>query len=197
MYFVSPKAGEKYFLRLLLCHIPGAKCFADLLKLDDKPPADSFKQACIERGFLEDDKEWDRCLDEVKEKAFPPQLRSLFAIILEYNSPEKPAELWAKYLPWMMDDKLREVEKLGLPLDEAARARCANAALWDVEQLLRPQGLSVENFPGMPKPHRPVGPEVMSDYMRAEMCYDRDELRRKAADDLSRIFSITVPTLKV
>ena len=189
MYFVSPKAGEKYFLRLLLCHVPGAKGFADLLKLDGKPPASNFKQACIERGFLEDDKEWDRCLDEVKLTATSPQLRSLFAIILEYNSPEKPAELWAKYLPWMMDDKLYELRLLELPLDEAARSRCANAALWDLEQLLRPQGLSVENFSGMPKPHRPVGPEVMSDFMRAEMCYNREELLQKAEEDSPRVFT--------
>ena len=70
MFFVSPKAGEKYFLRLLLCHVTGAKSYADMLQLEGKPPAENFKQACIERGLLKDDKEWDRCLNEVKEKAF-------------------------------------------------------------------------------------------------------------------------------
>jgi hypothetical protein len=187
MYFVSPKAGEKYFLRLLLCHVKGAKSYADMLKLEGKPAASNFRQACIERGLLEDDMEWDRCLNEVKENAFAPQLRSLFAIILEYNAPERPAELWAKYLPWMMDDKLRAVEDMGLPLDEAARARCANAALWDVEQLLRPQGLSVGQFHGMPTLHRIVGPEVMSEFMRAELCYDREELQWKSVEDIARV----------
>ena len=188
MYFVSPKVGEKYYLRLLLCHVRGAKEWADLLDVDGVHYP-TYQEACIGRGLLEDDKEWDRCLDEVKLTVTSPQLRSLFAIILEYNSPEKPAELWAKYLPWMMDDKLYELRLLEQPLDEAARSRCANAALWDLEQLLRPQGLSVENFSGMPKPHRPVGPEVMSDFMRAEMCYNREELLRKAEEDSPRVFT--------
>jgi hypothetical protein len=30
MYFVNPREGERYYLRLLLCHVPGATTFVDL-----------------------------------------------------------------------------------------------------------------------------------------------------------------------
>jgi hypothetical protein len=185
MYFVSPKAGEKYYLRLLLCHVAGATSFEDLRTHAGITYA-SNKEACIARGFLEDDKEWDRCLWEVKDTAMPFQLRSLFAIILEYNHPEKPGDLWAKYLPSMMEDKVCQLRELGLPCDEAALARCANAALWDVEQLLRVQGLSMKDFAGMPIPLRPSGPEHMSEFRRAEVTYDRDALQEAADRDLRR-----------
>ncbi len=59
MYFVSPKAGEKYFLRLLLCHVKGAKDWDDLLNVDGVHYL-TYKEACIGRGLLEDDKEWDQ-----------------------------------------------------------------------------------------------------------------------------------------
>jgi hypothetical protein len=185
MYFVSPKAGEKYYLRLLLCHVRGAKDWDDLLKVDGVLYP-TYKEACIGRGLLEDDKEWDRCLDEVKEIAMPRQLRQLFAVILEYNHPERPGDLWRKYLYYMIQDKKHAESLQGLPFDDNAEARCANAALWDLEQLLRAQGLSVENFPGMPVPHRPVGPVAMSEYMRAEVCYDREKLNATAEVELAK-----------
>ena len=50
---IPPKAGDVFYLRILLSHIPGPKSFDDL-KLD---PDSSFKEACIDHGFLIDDKE--------------------------------------------------------------------------------------------------------------------------------------------
>jgi hypothetical protein len=34
MYFVNPREGERYYLRLLLCHVPGATTYNDLKTLD-------------------------------------------------------------------------------------------------------------------------------------------------------------------
>jgi hypothetical protein len=189
MYFVSPRAGEKYYLRLLLCHVRGAKEWKDLLtvKVDGEDKVfDTYKEACIAHGFLEDDREWHRCLGEAAHHARAWQLRHLFAVILEYNQPERPGALWEAFLPAMMDDKVHALHEAGLICDEAALARCANAALWDVEVLLRAQGRHVTDYAGMPVPHEPVGPEVMSDVMRAELAYDREVLQADAARDLEK-----------
>eukprot|EP00775_Hariotina_reticulata_P000896 gene896-1219_t len=35
MYFVQPTAGERYYLRMLLCHVPGAKGFEHLRTVND------------------------------------------------------------------------------------------------------------------------------------------------------------------
>lgn len=61
MYSVNPKDIEKYFLRLLLCHVPGANCFADLC-MHDSIQYDTFNEACIVRNLLEDDGECLKCL---------------------------------------------------------------------------------------------------------------------------------------
>ena len=147
---------------------------------------ETYKEACIAHGFLEDDQEWHRCLMEARHDAYAWQLRHLFAVILEYNQPERPGALWAAFLPDMMADKVHALEKAGLPCDEAAVARCANAALWDVELILRAQGRHVADYAGMPTPYQPSEPAMMSDVMRAELCYDRDVLREEAARNLEK-----------
>jgi len=62
MYFVQPSEGERYFLRLLLHHMPGATSFEDLActnrHLQHPTQHVSFKKACQQRGLLQDDAEW-------------------------------------------------------------------------------------------------------------------------------------------
>ncbi|PIA65100.1 hypothetical protein AQUCO_00100527v1 [Aquilegia coerulea] len=52
MYFSNPNFGERFYLRLLLTVVKGPSSFESLYK------------ACIARGLLEDDNEWDKCLEE-------------------------------------------------------------------------------------------------------------------------------------
>jgi hypothetical protein len=68
MYFVPPSDQEKYCLRTLLHHVPGATSFEDLrTTLDDAGNStlhDTFRAACLARGLLQDDGEWASCLQE-------------------------------------------------------------------------------------------------------------------------------------
>ena len=54
MYSISPTDPEKFYLRSLLLHVPGATCYDDL-KMVDGLLVDSFREACIERHLLTDD----------------------------------------------------------------------------------------------------------------------------------------------
>jgi len=62
MYFVQPSEGERYFLRLLLHHVPKATSFEDLVctnrHLQHPTQHASFKEACQQSGLLQDDAEW-------------------------------------------------------------------------------------------------------------------------------------------
>jgi hypothetical protein len=64
MYFVQPSEGERYYLRVLLTHVAGATCFEDL-RTTHRPHTPTtivhptFKVACLARGLLQDDVEWD------------------------------------------------------------------------------------------------------------------------------------------
>jgi len=70
MYFVQPLEGERYYLRILLTHIAGPTCFEDLITTH-RPHTPTivmhptFKAACLARGSLQDDAEWDQRLSEV------------------------------------------------------------------------------------------------------------------------------------
>lgn len=50
IYFVSPRAGEKYYLRLLLHHVKGATCWAQLREVNGQPAA-TFQEACHTEYF--------------------------------------------------------------------------------------------------------------------------------------------------
>ena len=68
MYYVPPNQIDRFHLRLLLLHVPGATCWADIRTTNRGQPNQvvhpTFKEACIARGLLEDDAEWDRCMSE-------------------------------------------------------------------------------------------------------------------------------------
>jgi hypothetical protein len=80
MYFVQPSEGERYYLRVLLTHVVGATCFEDL-RTTHRPHMPTtvvhptFKVACLARGLLQDDGEWDQCLSEVAGVQLPRSLR--------------------------------------------------------------------------------------------------------------------------
>jgi hypothetical protein len=56
VYFVSPSVGELYYMRMLLNHVKGPQGFEELRTVDGVVK-DSFKEACLCRGLLEDDKD--------------------------------------------------------------------------------------------------------------------------------------------
>ena len=48
----SPKEGERFYLRILLCHVRGAVDHDDLYKFDDKCYG-SYKAVCVARGLIQ------------------------------------------------------------------------------------------------------------------------------------------------
>src|SRR5687767_11476601 len=63
LYMVQPAEGECYYLRILLTHVAGATSF-DSLKTVNGYLCNTFKEACIRYGLLQDDNEWNTCLYE-------------------------------------------------------------------------------------------------------------------------------------
>ena len=76
-----PSEGEKYYLRMLLYIIPGATSFEELRTVNNNILA-TFKDACIGHNLLQDDLEWQNCLEEGSEMQTGQCLRQLFASIL-------------------------------------------------------------------------------------------------------------------
>lgn len=80
MYTVNSKEFERYFLRTLLLHVRGAKSFEDLCGVDGELCPAS-REACGNRGLLEDGELWKRTLRESFGSSFVP-LSKMLAVIL-------------------------------------------------------------------------------------------------------------------
>ena len=63
MYYCSPTAGERFYLRLLLTAVRGATSFEHLRTVAGTLYP-TFQAACVALGLLEDDREWIDCLTE-------------------------------------------------------------------------------------------------------------------------------------
>jgi hypothetical protein len=93
MIHCSPRDPERFYLRLMLCHRPGPISFEDLRMVDGRV-YDSFHEAAMQSGYLENDREWVACLEEASVFRMPRQLRLLFATILLYSMPADARALW-------------------------------------------------------------------------------------------------------
>lgn len=140
MYTVSVKDEERFYLRLLLLHVRGATCF-EFLRTVEGVLHPTFKAAAAQRGLLDSDEEWDRCLSEAIVFQMPRQLRNTFAYICCFCQPTNPSDLWTKYSVDMSLDHIRTMS------DDAA----INLALHDINSILQQHGLSCAMI-GLPSP---------------------------------------------
>ncbi|XP_057296296.1 uncharacterized protein LOC130625260 [Hydractinia symbiolongicarpus] len=84
MYSVSPRAGELFYLRMLLLHTPGATSFEDLRTVNG---------------------------NEAVNFQMPRQLRQLFAVIFTHCEPYDPFTLWTRYKDAMYEDYIRQINE--------------------------------------------------------------------------------------
>ena len=151
MYQVQPSHPERFSLRLLLLHCPGATSFEDLRTVEGHTHG-TFKEADNAMGLLEDDDEWRRCMQEAVIVSLPCQLRQLFTTLLIFNNPADETALFAEFQEAMAEDFLRiDRERLNnptLPLSE----RHVHLCLHDIIQRLESHGSNVENYSLPPLP---------------------------------------------
>lgn len=151
MYAVSPREVEKFCLRIILLHVRGATSFEDL-KTVDGVLYPTFREAACAMNLLEDDEEWKRCLHEACSYQSPAALRNLFVIIIVFNAPQDPYELWSLYRDFMVEDYLHERrEKLGLP-DLLPDQTVYDCGICDIEDRLQSQGFTLTSYTGFELP---------------------------------------------
>ncbi|XP_043209020.1 uncharacterized protein LOC122374379 [Amphibalanus amphitrite] len=107
VYAVSPRAGERFFLRLLLHNVRGPRSFEALRTVNGQ-------EACSVLGLLEDGQYWHRAMAEAAEITFPRQLRCLFALItIEGRASCDIQLLWRNFRTAMSQDVRRRLQRLG------------------------------------------------------------------------------------
>ncbi|GBN47776.1 hypothetical protein AVEN_227623-1 [Araneus ventricosus] len=80
LYVLNVKDAERFYLRMLLLHVPGAASFK-FLRMVVNVIYDTFKQAAFHRHLLNSDEEWDHCLHLSNAKATSSDLR-LYSVLL-------------------------------------------------------------------------------------------------------------------
>lgn len=107
MYLINPKERARYFIRLLLLHVRGAKCFQDLRTVDNVV-YDTFFEAAKARNLVNEDEKWNRCLEEAAKVQFSYALCELFAFICVFHNPTNARELYEKYKSNSLSSKIRK-----------------------------------------------------------------------------------------
>ena len=76
---------------------------------------DTFRDACCQRGLLDDDNDLRMMLEDAIHFWSGTSLRSLFLSILRESFPAQPLSLWNQYKPNLCDDLPLTLKRLGFP----------------------------------------------------------------------------------
>ena len=144
MYFVSPIAGECYFLRMLLTHVRGPTSY-DAVCTVNGVVHPTFQSACLALGLLGNDEEWRHCLDQAANFQTGTQLQSLFVLLLLHCEPANPLGLWERYKLQICDD-LPHVLQTRHQVHAPTEDQVVDYGLFLIRPLLLRVGLDLPNF---------------------------------------------------
>uniref|UniRef100_A0AC35GHU9 Uncharacterized protein n=1 Tax=Panagrolaimus sp. PS1159 TaxID=55785 RepID=A0AC35GHU9_9BILA len=159
MHSVSPTNQEQFHLRILLNHVKRATCFEDLKRIEGQDePCQTFTQTCLELGLVEDDKEWERVLNEAKLSLMPYQMRMLFVRLLIHCNPLASQDLWETFKSDLSDDFARNM----------SAENAIKNAYREIQRILEIENKSLADFPTMPQ-----NVEYDEDYDMYDPVYDQ------------------------
>lgn len=149
MIQVGPTAGERFYFRTLLMVVKGPHSFDDLKTVDGEI-CDTYHDACLKRGLLEDDREWEICLQDAADIQTGSQLRHLFTTLLLFCTPTQPNLLWIKFCDKICDDLRHRLHELGRT--NIVQNDTYDFGLHLIDNILHNLGHALSDFPSMPQP---------------------------------------------
>jgi len=169
MTYVTPTAGERFYLRTLLMVAKGPKSFKDL-KTIDGIICETFHEACLKHGLLEDDSEWRICLHDAAEIQTGAQLCHLFTMLLLFCTPSEPNRLWLEFHQQICDDVEHKLRELGRTSTSAEGI--FDFGLYLVDEILHDSGYTLSDFPTMPRPSQNWTSITHNQLIAQQMNYD-------------------------
>ncbi|CAN0874975.1 ATP-dependent DNA helicase PIF1 [Linum grandiflorum] len=155
IYSIPPRAGETFYLRMLLTKIPGAVSFEHLRTVNGILYPD-YQRACQALGLLATDDEWNDVMAEVSHWGMPPIIRSTFVSLLMFCSVASPTTLFEQWWPSMADDFRRRLDKLTAdPIPAHLAETLRNKVLESLQNLLQNYSSSLQHFH---LPHPTISP---------------------------------------
>ncbi|CAE1303705.1 unnamed protein product [Acanthosepion pharaonis] len=139
VFTVPPSRQECFYLRLILHEVSGPTSYNNLRTVNGIL-CDTFREACLRLGLLEDDSQWDVTMAEGALLKMPSALRHLFTTILQMCEPSDPKSLWDKYKDLLSEDILREAQLLCPTMALTFNDRIYNRALIIIENMFVEMG---------------------------------------------------------
>lgn len=140
MFTVNPSDRERFFLRILLLHRKGVSSYEELRTINGQE-YETFFLAAKALHLVEDDDEWNDCLEEASLFHMPQKLRQLFAYICIFCNPSNIVDMWEKFKNNLCEDfKLSHSDEFSQHL-----------ALSEVNNILKSHGLNCSKL-NLPEP---------------------------------------------
>jgi hypothetical protein len=111
MRFVNVNEGERFFIRVLLCHLQGVDSYKQLRTLPNGTVCQTFRDAAVARGFFVTDEEYLDVLQESCDKQWPRTIRALFVNLLKENLLQNLTAAWGRFKEQMSDDILFKISQ--------------------------------------------------------------------------------------
>jgi hypothetical protein len=174
LYFVSPIAGEHFYLQTLLTTVQGPTDWTDLQTYDGQLYP-TFHTACLARSLLEDDDEWRQCLEEASLTHVGESMRCLFSLILRNCFPSQPDVLWIQFRDNLCDDLQRKLRRKRRPTGDIPQADVYDYSLFLIEKDLHHHGFSLACFPSMPIVQKQWDDSSINKYIVEQLAYDTEK----------------------
>ncbi|GBM52328.1 hypothetical protein AVEN_126404-1 [Araneus ventricosus] len=163
-----------YYLRLLLHKNKGLASFKDL-RIVNGIEYETYREACLALGLLENDNQWNEALKEVAYSYSPSKIRTLFALILSFCEPSSPNALWENNKDCMSEDILNKLRAVNRHIVSNYTDSIYNEALIKNEdKVLQMIGKSLSEV-GMLSPSRQHAHNMSRKILRV-LSYDSDLL---------------------
>ncbi|KAF7813324.1 uncharacterized protein G2W53_034300 [Senna tora] len=176
LYYVAPGLGELHYLRVMLTRVKGPTSYEDIRTMNGVLHP-TFKDACYALGLLDDDKEYIDGINEASRWSSGLYLRKLFSTLLIHNTISRPAFVWDQTWMHLSDDILiKERHRLGNPELQLVDARIKDIALAEIENILKTNGRSLQDFPPMPLPNAALLSNMENALLSEELNYDKQAL---------------------
>ncbi|XP_027177834.1 uncharacterized protein LOC113776981 [Coffea eugenioides] len=132
-----PSEGERYYLRLLLSKVRCPTSFDDLRTFNGVQ-VETFQEATLIRGLLQNDNSQEICLQETSLFHMPYEMRRLFATLLVYSCPNDPKALWQNFESSMSEDFAK--------CSAMTSAQVKRNVLQQIDEFLQSMGKSIHSY---------------------------------------------------
>ncbi|XP_074300899.1 uncharacterized protein LOC141632235 [Silene latifolia] len=182
---VPPQCGELYFMRVLLNHVKGPKCFEDIRTVNNFVHP-TFREACYALGLIGDDQEYIAAINEAADWGSGFYLRNLFATLLFCGTLSMPSRVWDETWQLLSDDILhRQRIVLNNQHLQLTDEEFQNYTLIDIENSLQINGSSLRRFEGIPFPDISTTTHHQNSLVMDVLSYDKQSLSEEHEIQLS------------